>query len=106
MYFFPESLQIEGGMVAFIIPGIIFGLLDSVLKPLMRLLSLPLIFLSAGLFSIVINAGILFLLEYFMQIFSAFGVSFLVLGGVFNYLGTGFILSVINYFVRWLLKKA
>lgn len=41
--------------------ALVFGLVNAVLKPILKLLSFPLLFLSLGLFSIVINAALLLL---------------------------------------------
>lgn len=42
-----------------VIVALIFGLINAVLKPILRLLSLPLVVLTLGLFLIVINALLL-----------------------------------------------
>lgn len=63
-----EEITYTGGFKLFLISGIILGVLNSIVKPLIKLFSLPLIFLSGGLFLIVINAVILRLLVYFLVI--------------------------------------
>ena len=45
---------------------LLFGFLNMTVKPLLKMLSLPMLFLTLGLFSIVINAIILFLATYFI----------------------------------------
>ena len=44
--------------------GLIFGLVSTVIKPLLKVLSLPLIFLTLGLFTIVINAVVLWIVAW------------------------------------------
>jgi putative membrane protein len=44
--------------------GVIFGLVNAYLKPILKLVSLPLNFLSLGLFSFVVNAGLLLLVAW------------------------------------------
>ncbi|MFA5948139.1 MAG: phage holin family protein [Candidatus Gracilibacteria bacterium] len=63
-----EEITYTGGFKLFLISGIILGVLNSIVKPLIKLFSLPLIFLSGGLFLIVINAVILRLLVYFLVV--------------------------------------
>jgi len=46
-----------------IVLGIVLGLLNYFLKPLLKALALPLEILTLGLFTIVINMGILWLLD-------------------------------------------
>jgi len=57
-----------GGFKFFIIGGIVVGLVNAFFKPLIKILSLPLIFLTGGLFLIVINAGVLWFLSYFLDV--------------------------------------
>ena len=45
-----------GEILTFIVVGALFGLVNATIKPLVKLLSLPLLILSLGLFALVINA--------------------------------------------------
>ncbi|CAA9254036.1 MAG: putative membrane protein [uncultured Corynebacteriales bacterium] len=45
-----------GEVLTFIVVGAIFGLVNATIKPLAKLLSLPLLILSLGLFALVLNA--------------------------------------------------
>jgi len=47
----------------FLVLGVVLGLLNFFLKPLLKALSLPLEIITLGLFNIAINMGILWLLE-------------------------------------------
>jgi putative membrane protein len=49
--------------------SLLLGILNAVLKPFMLLLSLPLLLFTLGLFTVVINAGLLFLVGYIMKSF-------------------------------------
>ncbi len=46
-----------------VLAALLLGVLNSVLRPLLMLLSLPLLVLSLGLFTLVINAGLLYLVH-------------------------------------------
>ncbi|HEY0118782.1 MAG TPA: phage holin family protein [Cellulomonas sp.] len=48
-------------VLAFLVVGLIFGLVNAVIKPLVKVLSLPLYILTLGLFTLVINALMLML---------------------------------------------
>jgi putative membrane protein len=48
-------------IIALVIVGGIFGIITSIVKPVVKLLSLPLIILTLGLFLLVINALLLLL---------------------------------------------
>lgn len=55
------DLQYTGGFMFFVIAGTIIGVLNTFVKPLMKLLSFPVVLLTAGLFSFVINVIIFWL---------------------------------------------
>ncbi|HEX9228486.1 MAG TPA: phage holin family protein, partial [Arthrobacter sp.] len=56
------------GMVAIVLGylfiGLIFGLVNAFVKPIVSLLSLPITILTLGLFTVVINAGMLYLTSW------------------------------------------
>jgi putative membrane protein len=53
-----------GLVLAYLFVGLIFGLVNALVKPLVSLLSLPLTILTLGLFTIVINAAMLYLTSW------------------------------------------
>lgn len=55
----------NGTIPHLIIAGIILGICNSIVKPILKIISFPLIVLTFGLFHIVINLIILFLAERF-----------------------------------------
>ncbi len=66
--------------------ALIFGLLNALVRPLLKLLTLPLIILTLGLFTLLINAGMLMLTssvaQYFDLDFSVDGFWAALLGGL------------------------
>ncbi len=48
-------------VLAFLFIGLIFGVVNALVKPIVKLLSLPVTFLTLGLFTIIINAAMLWL---------------------------------------------
>ena len=103
--FIPNYIEISGGVLAFVFPGMLFGILNSLLKPLIKLLSLPLIVLTGGLFSSLINIFILFLLEFSIKLVSIGEIVFDVKGGVIGYFFTSIVLAVMNEIAHWIIKK-
>lgn len=63
-----DEITYTGGIKFFILGGLIIGILNSVAKPILKVISLPVIFLTGGLFLIVINAGLLWFLSYFLGV--------------------------------------
>ncbi|MFA6096119.1 MAG: phage holin family protein [Candidatus Paceibacterota bacterium] len=62
----PGFILRENSFITLITAGFIFGLINFFIKPVLKLISTPLIFFTFGLFTIVINIGMLFLLDYFV----------------------------------------
>ncbi len=48
-------------VLAFLFIGLIFGIVNALIKPLVKLISLPVTLLTLGLFTVVINAAMLWL---------------------------------------------
>ncbi|GAA4655723.1 phage holin family protein [Arthrobacter cryoconiti] len=48
-------------VVAFIFLGVVFGIVNALVRPVLKVLSLPVTILTLGLFTIVINAAMLWL---------------------------------------------
>lgn len=94
--FVPEVVAI-GGFTLFAIAGVILGLLNTFIKPFMKLLSLPFIFLSAGLFLVVINGVLLLILIKTLTVLDITGVALVVTGGFGTYLWAGFLLGLVNW---------
>ena len=105
---FPDRLEIVATPIwkGFLIVGVAIGFLNTFVKPLLKILSLPLVIVTAGLFLILINAAILFLLKWlFENIFSPLGVEIIISGGLLSFAILGFSLAVLNGFLHWLLKE-
>jgi len=56
-----EGITLAGGFGDVLWVALVFGLVNAVLKPILLLLALPVLFLTLGLFTLVINAGLLLL---------------------------------------------
>lgn len=59
-----EGADTIGIVVAYLFIGLIFGVVNALVKPLVSLLSLPITILTLGLFTIVINAAMLYLTSW------------------------------------------
>ena len=62
-YFLPDGVTVAGGWKVFFIGGFILGLLNFVIKPLLKIIGFPFMLLTFGLFGLVINWIILVLLQ-------------------------------------------
>jgi putative membrane protein len=73
-----------------LLAGLIFSLVNSLIKPLLVVLSLPAILLTLGLFMIVVN-GVL----VYISLRLAPGIGMSLINSIF----TGMILSLVNYII-------
>jgi putative membrane protein len=55
------GIQVHGGVGAYLIVAAVFGLVNGILGPVLRLLTLPISILTLGLFMLVLNALLLLL---------------------------------------------
>ena len=58
-----DDMKLEGELWRILVVAAVFGLINAFLRPIAKLLSLPLIILSLGIFIIVINAVMLLLTD-------------------------------------------
>ena len=65
-----------------LIVALIFGIINTFLKPLVKLLSLPVIVLTLGLFLLVINAVLLKISTWFVPGFSVHGFLAALIGSI------------------------
>ncbi len=86
------GIHYQGDWVYLLLTGIVFGLLNLIVKPVVTLLSLPMVILSLGLFFIVINAFILYLAAWMLDGLSIDGCGAALLGGV--------VIALFNWVVR------
>ena len=55
------GFSVTGGLAGYAIAGAVLGLLSGIVRPVLKLLTFPLILVTLGLFSAVINAFLLWL---------------------------------------------
>jgi putative membrane protein len=84
--------------LALVVTAFLLGLLNSVLRPLLIFLTLPITVLSFGLFVFVINGLILYLVAAMVPGFKIenFGVAIL----------AAFLISLISWAINWLISDA
>ena len=61
------SVEIDGGVVSVLGIAVVFGLVNALLGPLLRVISLPLTMMTLGLFSLVVNAALLGITAYLLD---------------------------------------
>ena len=89
-----DAIVVDLGLAGFLLAGLIFSLVNSILKPLIVVLSLPAILLTLGLFMLVVNG-----LLVYISLALAPGIS---MSFVYSIM-TGMLLSLINYILSAML---
>ncbi len=91
----------EGDWTTIIFVALIFGVVNALVAPVFKLLTCPVILLTLGLFTFVINALMLMLTAWIAGLFN--------LGFVVNGFGAAFIgaliISIISFLLSWLVKE-
>lgn len=90
------GFTVSGVYIASIV-AVIFGILNITIKPVLTLLTLPLNIVTFGLFSLVINAGLILLVASFVEGFDVEGFVPALIGGV--------IIALIGWVVEKLAKN-
>lgn len=101
--FLVSDIQYTGGLKFFILGGIVIGLINFFVKPFLKLLSLPLVIVTGGLFLIVINMGILWFLSYFISVINFQDIT-LVFPNFLTYVIGAIVFGVINWILNQIIK--
>lgn len=65
--YFIDGITFKEGFLNLVLAGLILALINLILKPILKLLAAPLIVLTLGLFTIIINMGLFWLVDYFLD---------------------------------------
>ncbi|MQY18267.1 phage holin family protein [Nocardia macrotermitis] len=89
----PENNGATGKVIVVLIVAVIFGLVNALVKPIVKLLSLPLVIVTLGLFLLIINALMLWLTAVITST-TEYGLR---VHGVFAALVGAIIITVVNW---------
>lgn len=90
-----DDFDVNASLSLFLLAGLVFSIINTVLRPIVIILSLPAILLTLGLFILVVN-GIMVYVS--LQLTPGIQMTFI------NSILTGMILSLINYIVSSVLE--
>lgn len=74
--------------ITFLLAGLVFSVLNATLKPLLRILSLPVILLTLGLFTLIVNGFVIWLTIIIVPNISM---------GFWHAVLAGIVMSALNY---------
>jgi putative membrane protein len=97
----------ETNILLFVIAGVVLGLLNTFVKPFLKLISMPITFLTAGLFMFVVNGFVFGLLVWLLNTLDLETLKVFVFGSNIwlTYLYAAVILGVFNILTHWLVRK-
>lgn len=92
-----NGVSFTGGLQFFVLGGAILGLLNAFVKPVLKMIPFPIPF-GGGIFTLLINAGLLWFLSYFLEVmsFSDIGLSF---SSLKSYAVSAFVVGLINFII-------
>jgi putative membrane protein len=90
-----DSVDIDG-VWPLVIGGAVLGIANSIVKPILTLLTLPLVIVTLGLALFAINVAMLALAEWIAPDFS--------IDGFWTYIGATIVVSVVNYILHGLFR--
>jgi putative membrane protein len=82
--------ELATGVWVFLVAGLIFSVINTIVKPIVIILSLPAILLTLGLFTIIVNG---FMVYLSLMLAPGLHMTF------WNSVLTGIVLSLVNYIV-------
>src|SRR5919204_1896289 len=85
------------GWAAFLIGAAVLGIANAVVKPVLTIVTLPLIILTLGFFYLVLNIAMVALAEWIAPHFS--------IDGFWSYVGTVFVVWAVNWLADQLLES-
>lgn len=96
------GIDLESGLISIIWLALIFGLINALFRPLLKFLTCPLIILTLGLFTLVINTFLFWLTSVIGQ---SFGLALIINDPVWwnAFLG-GLIVTIVSVAMSMILK--
>jgi putative membrane protein len=91
------GIHYRGSLLYLLIAGLVLGLINLIVKPIVSTLSCPLILLTLGLFYLVINGLMLYLADFVLEGLQIDGFVPAILGGL--------VIAIFNWAVRALVPE-
>ena len=95
--YFIKEIKFTGDWLDYAIIGAILTVANLIIRPVLKIVSAPIIFITMGLFSLVINAVLLFAVDWFVEN--------LTITGIMGYVWGSLIIAVINAIIIGAYKK-
>jgi len=96
-----DGLEVVGGddtttrVIVFLVVALVFGLVNAIIKPIVKIVSLPLYILTLGLFTLVVNALMIMLTGWLSEM-TEYGLR---VDGFWTALVGGLIIGVVSFLI-------
>ena len=91
------DVEISGGVLGVVWVAALFGLVNAIIGPVLRLLTLPLTMLTFGLFALVVNGLLLAITAWLTDL--------LTVGGFLTALWAALLISMLTAVLSWVLLR-
>ena len=95
-YLFPRMIRVDGFLAA-LAAAFLLGIVNAIIRPVLVLLTLPLTLVTLGLFLLVINGLMLWLVSALVRGFQVSGFSGAVFGAI--------LISLVSWVLSWFLPR-
>lgn len=92
-----DSVTIDG-FWPLLIGALVLGIANAIIKPVLTILTLPLVIVTLGLFYLIINIGMVALAEWISPDFS--------IDGFWTYVGVVIVVWLVNLVAGWVADRA
>jgi putative membrane protein len=95
-YLFPKMIRVDGFLAA-LVAAFLLGIVNTILRPILVFLTFPMTLVTLGLFLLVINGLMLWLVSALVKGFYVSGFWGAVLGSIF--------ISLVSWVLSWFLPR-
>jgi putative membrane protein len=89
-----DGIEIDGGNGGLLAVAAIFGLVNALIRPIIRLLALPIRLMTLGLVSFVINGLMLLITDWLLDVLDV--------GGLWPAIVAAIVISIVSTILNWL----
>ena len=89
-----DGIHIDGGAGGLLAVAALFGLVNAIVRPIVRLLALPVRVMTLGLVSFVINGLMLLITDWLLDILD--------IGGLWSAIVAAIVISIVSTLLNWL----
>jgi putative membrane protein len=89
-----DGVEIDGGDGGLLVVAALFGLVNAFVRPIVRLLALPVRVMTLGLVSFVINGLMLLITDWLLDVLDV--------GGLWSAIVASIVISIVSTVLNWL----